>query len=457
MATGECLICRLKNITEIPGANNIVQANLFGETIIISKDHKEGELGLLFDIETILDKTFCTENNLFRHSDLNKNKNEIGYFEDNPRVRPIKLRGVKVSAFWIPIKSLDYIKKGIYPKEGTQINEWYKKPICKKYIRPIKQNNIQQYSIKRVQEVFNFVEHLDTDQLLRNLNNLNIDDKFVVSTKIHGTSARCGLLPVTSRNKLKAWWYKLWNKKLPYKMVVGSRHVLKHIEGQKCDKKSSFYYHDIWTDSAYKYFYGKLNKGETIYYEIAGFLPNGTPIMPTSSNEKLKKFLDKNEYKEFIEKYGKETVFSYGCKHNWESDDGFPTKNGINRETYISEYKIFVYRITLTTDAGQSIDLSWEQLKRRCEELGVNHVPELHQDLIHNEEDLKLFRDENFWINMTEQDCKFFPQHINEGICVRIESESLKPHIYKSKRFYFKILEGIIKDNSDFADIEESN
>src|SRR5262245_8374194 len=117
MATGEALICKLKNVTPIEGADNIVQANLFGETIITSKINKEGDLGLLIDCESVLSEEFCKENNLFRHNTLNKNPNEIGYFEDNPRVRPIKLRKVKCSAFWIPVDALDYISKE-YPKEG---------------------------------------------------------------------------------------------------------------------------------------------------------------------------------------------------------------------------------------------------------------------------------------------------------------------------------------------------
>jgi len=123
MATGEALVCRLKNLSPIEKADKIQQANLFGETIIVSKDYKDGQLGLLFDTESILSNEFCKENNLFRHSILNKDINKVGYFEDNPRVRSIKLKGVKVSAFWTPIEHLDYILTKKYPQEGIQIKE----------------------------------------------------------------------------------------------------------------------------------------------------------------------------------------------------------------------------------------------------------------------------------------------------------------------------------------------
>lgn len=455
MATGEALICKLKNISPIDGADKIVQSNLFGETIIISKEYQEGQLGLLFDSETILDVEFCKKNNLFRHNHLNEDTTKTGYFEDSPRVRPIKLRGIKVSAFWIPIESLNYITTKYLPKEGTQIKEWKGSKICDKYIRPrIKQNyRHNKKQLKKVQQVINFYEHIDTDQLLRNLHKVSVGDCIVVTTKVHGTSCRVGLLPCAP----KSWFKKLikyfFNTKDKYYFVVGSRHVLKHVENQKVDKKTSFYEDDIWTDSAYRYFHGKLNYGETIYYEIVGFLPSGAPIMPSHSNECLSKFLSKQEYEDFLVKYGKNTTFSYGCSLG-EVHYG---ENKVPISGVFAEYKIFVYRITLTTEHGQSIDLSWNQVKRRCEEMCVNYVPEIREPFFVTKANYKTYQSESHWIQETEQDCRFFPHHLNEGIVVRIENGNLQPQFYKNKRYLFKVLEGIIKDTLDTADIEESN
>ena len=47
------------------------------------------------------------------------------------------------------------------------------------------------------------------------------------------------------------------------------------------------------------------------------------------------------------------------------------------------------------------------------------------------------------------------PRHVCEGVVVRIDNRS-KFAAYKKKGFYFKVLEGIIKDNSDAPDIEEA-
>ena len=46
--------------------------------------------------------------------------------------------------------------------------------------------------------------------------------------------------------------------------------------------------------------------------------------------------------------------------------------------------------------------------------------------------------------------------HIREGVVVRIDNRSTFT-AYKHKNFSFKVLEGIIKDNSDAPDMEEAD
>lgn len=460
--TGEGICCSVKHHNKIDGADFIVSSSIFGQIVILNKESNPvGIRGLLFDTESELSDLVCKKLNLYRHNNLNEDKSKTGYIEDNRRIRNIKLKGVKCDGLFLSFDQLETIKelKGISStKDGIQLTEYNNIQLSKKYVRPVKNSGNANKQIKKVQTILNFAEHCDTDQLLRNLSNINIGDTLIVTSKVHGTSSRCGLLPTTPKGKFKTWWHNFWNKKNDYRFVVGSRHTVKHIEGQECDKKDSFYDQDVWTESAYKYFHGKLLKGETVYYEIVGFLPNGTPIMPTHDNKKLEKFLDKTEYKEFIKKFGNQTVFHYGCRQFEEKE--YPKDSEIIYSSVPKgEYKIFVYRITLTTEHGQAIDLSWDQVKRRCDELGVNHVPEIEQYHVGKNEMTmtEIFHNENFWLNQTEQDDPNFPTHLNEGIVVRIENGSLRPKIYKSKRYNFKVLEGIVKDTQDFADLEESN
>ena len=81
-------------------------------------------------------------NNLFRHNEFNANKEASpGFFEDNGRVKPIKLQGVPSEGFIMPIDSLykwlDFIGEShevvTNLKEGTEFDSLDKHILCKKY------------------------------------------------------------------------------------------------------------------------------------------------------------------------------------------------------------------------------------------------------------------------------------------------------------------------------------
>jgi len=130
---------------------------------------------------------------------------------------------------------------------------------------------------------------------------------------------------------------------------------------------------------------------------------------------------------------------------------------------------VYVYRITFTNEDGHSIDYSWDDVVRRCAELGVKTVP-LIRKITFEELALKGIletgketvddRDtQAAFVKMVEEDAKgasvIDPRHIKEGVCVRIEG-GLNNQTFKFKSFEFKFLEGIIKD-SGVVDMEESS
>ena len=110
----------------------------------------------------------------------------------------------------------------------------------------------------------------------------------------------------------------------------------------------------------------------------------------------------------------------------------------------------------MTNEDGESIDYSWKQVESRCERLGVKTCPTYLQKIILHE-DLESNRDlSDIFNELRDQSSTVFPQHIKEGICVRIENGSMTPIILKDKTYIFKVLEGIIKDNGK-VDLEEAN
>jgi len=456
--TGEFIVAKLKNLEPIEGADMIQQGKIFGERVIIPSTHKEGEIGILFDCETQLSEKYVHYNNLYRKEKMNYDKEKTGYIEEKRRVKPIKLRGVKCSGLWMPLESLknipelkDYDLSKL--REGNQDKSIDGVDICDKYIPPRTRTRMRGNKDGRIKinKIPTFREHVDTDQFMRNTHELTPNEFVVVTEKLHGTSGRVGYLPTNYPLK---WYEKLFKplfssnriNEQKYSFVVGSRRVVKSIEGEKVENKNHFYSEDLWTEIGGAVFKGKLNKGETVYFEIVGYAPDGAPIMPSQSNEALKNFMDKKEYKNFIKKYGDTTYFRYGC---FEMEhDGAVTNTA-------KKFRVFIYRITQSNEDGVSYDLSWDQVKIRCEELGVDHVPELHRTII-SEEDLNDDRFVALIEKLADESSKNFPEHIREGVVVRIENGKKTPIFLKHKSFVFKVLEGLIKE-ADVVDIEESN
>lgn len=461
MATGSGLICKLGPHIAIEGADRIVQCNIMGDTVITQKGNVEGTLGLLFDLECQLSHEMAHYNNLYSNSELNADKTQKGYLAENRRIRPVKLKGVKCSAFWMPLDSLGWVgtleTKDL--QEGTEINVLNGKEICKKYETPAQvraKSMGMAYTAPKSSLVPTFKEHIDTAQWGKNLHRIKEGDTLIITEKLHGTSARVGRLQVDTTGRYKSWKIKLlnlWFKwflgftkgvELPvYEYCVGSRRVVKTIEGEKVEGQS-YYKEDVWSIASQQ-FSNKLHKGETVYFEIVGYLPDGGLIMPAHDNSKLEKFMDKAEYKKFIDRYGKNTKFEYNCTPN-------PCKTVLSADTLVYGHDIYVYRITTTNEDGVQLDYSWEQVKGRCEELGVKHVPELARFTVEQQDDMI-----NYVERFTNDQSELFPTHIREGVCIRVESKGFVPQIYKSKSYLFKVLEGIIKDNEAYVDVEETN
>ena len=134
--------------------------------------------------------------------------------------------------------------------------------------------------------------------------------------------------------------------------------------------------------------------------------------------------------KDFVKKYGDETIFSYGCK---------PGQN-----------EIYVYRMTYTSPDGNVIEYPWSLVKRRCEEMGINHVMDLDRFIYTTEEDL--YERVNKWLDIDDPIGK---THVNEGIVARLEDKPIFT-AFKKKSFAFKVLEGLIKESADAPDMEEA-
>lgn len=185
-------------------------------------------------------------------------------------------------------------------------------------------------------------------------------------------------------------------------------------------KSKGYYGEDIW-GVAHKLLIPILKNGMTIYYEIAGFLENGTPI------QKMKKF-----------------VFDYGIDEN--------------------KFKIFVYRITYTNLTGDVFEYSHNQIKEFCKINGIDMVPELYFGKAKDFSDERLKREnwEELFLDTiknkyNEKDCYLCKNKVPEEGCVVRIDDSLGFEAYKQKSFRFLTAESESLSDNNSIDIESEN
>lgn len=382
------IVVKLSNVRKHPNADRLQLASALGYTVIVGTEIKSGDIGLYFPDGTRIGYEFAVANNLIRKKDEAGN-NIGGLFEENRRVKTVKLRGEKSEGFWIPIGSLKSFGDVSGLKVGETFHIFSGKEICIKYevITRVARPNSKPESIM-------MPKHMDTEHLRTYINNIGIGELLILTSKSHGTSFR--VAKVLKNNQ--KWWQKLL--RIPnnvWEVAHGSRNV---VLGDKCDQIRL---------NVRNFFDPMLRKGEAIYGEIVGFDP--MPIMPVCQNAVLGK--------EFVKTYGASTTWTYGCAPG--------------------TWRVLVYRITTCNEDGFITELSWEQVKERCKELGVDHVYEFEKLIYDGDQDRLLEHIDK----LSQGPDPLDHSHIKEGVVVRIERA--KPKFVKHKSFEFKVLEGIVE------------
>ena len=452
-------VTNLKNVREHPNADRLVLADCFINTVCVAKDkYTEGQLGVYFPVDGQLSMEFCEQNGLLAVYENGVNVSG-GYMDPAKRnVKAIKLRGEKSDGLFLPLECLAYTGVDISTlKAGDQITVVNGKEICTKYIPKVKNPNPKSTPKKKevkvkYQATPTFFEHKDTEQLAYNLDAFKPGDEIEITLKMHGTSQRTGYHKVHVGYKKSLLDKILRRPGTPiydWGQANGTRRtVLKDFEG-------GFYGSNEFREPHAKAFEGKLWKGETVYYEVVGFTHTGAPIMATCSNKKL------ND-KEFTKLYGETTTFSYGCEPDGAKQEYNEADESV---TFVSapQSDIYVYRMTMTNEDGDTIEYTPDFMRYRCELIGVKCVPVLWSGRIPqnpgSKDDPTISAGE--WIKNVAERYYDGPDpigktHVREGVVVRILNRPTFA-AYKHKNFSFKVLEGIIKDSADAPDMEEAD
>lgn len=428
-------VVKISEVHPHSNADRLQITTIFGTSVIVGLDVNVGDIGVYFPTDIQLSKEYCENNNLVRKKDENGN-NVGGYLDPDKRnIRAMKLRGEKSDGLFMPLESLAYT--GVTKFEvGEKIETLNGHEICCKYIprsnirvgRVSDGNRTRKHSVPIAPL---FAEHVDTEQLAYNLGAFKPNDQIEITLKMHGTSQRTGYLPKLvgyKRTLLDKILMKQGDPVYDWGYVTGTRRVVLN------DFEDGGYYGNNEFRAIHaKAFEGKLNKGETVYYEVVGFTTNATPIMSSVSNSKISD-------KAFTKQYGDTTVFSYGCSGNGSD--------------------FYVYRMTMTNEDGFVVEYSPDFMRYRCEQMGVKCVPVFTSFILH---DYDLETDTRSAGEIVRDAAEKYydgpdpigKTHVREGVVVRIVNRP-KFCAYKHKNFSFKVLEGLAKDIATEPDMEEA-
>ena len=432
----QAVVAKIVGVNPVDKSDFISFGNVLGNTVVVGRQTVEGSLGIFFECDGKLSEVFAKANDLIRYKDPITNEQKGGFFEFPYRVRAQKFRGVKSDGFWIPIQSLEFTGVKLSTlKEGDMFDTINGVEICSKYVTEATLKKVanaknadgnKKKAVKK--QLLNFKKHMETSQFRVAVRSLKKGDLVSLTEKVHGTSQRFGYIEeIHTYPKYSILWFaqkvglkpqKIW------KYALGTRNVVLNYP----TPATNGYYkeNEGFRIKAIQPFLGKLHKYEVVYFEVVGWCGPDTSIMPAANIKLLKD-------KQFQKFYGEKMNYSYACEKG--------------------NADIFVYRITRSTEDGEPLDLSYDAIKTRCNELGVKPVPELCESFIYDGDEEKL---RELVEKLSEGSSILDKRHLKEGVVLRSEKYP-QPMLMKSKSFQFKVLEGLQKDDSSYIDEEESN
>lgn len=307
-------VVKIGEIIPIEGSDFLGTTLVNGFSIIVRKDLiHEGDIMIYCPIETQLNETFLSSNDLYEWSCRNLNSNYleveecinqdgpevakkmVGFFNKYGRVRILRLRGHASMGYLTPINSLavwgyrtdkynweDFVGVDFDTVEDEKFIQVYippKKPQVERLSKDQRRNK----RIERIDRMIpgEFAFHYDTQQLNRNMHRFNPEDQVDISVKMHGTSICLGNVLVKKPKQYKCELINWLHSKLPlkwqrlesgYDIIYSSRTVIKNADlNNTLNPGGGYYGTDVWADYA-KLFGPYIPEGMEIFGEIVGYV-----------------------------------------------------------------------------------------------------------------------------------------------------------------------------------------
>ncbi len=376
---------------------------------------------------------------MYRHAEYNKDQNQSGHFDDNGRVKCIKIKGVISDGFLFPESYLNFIDRSFgydtsQLKIGESFNEIQGVKICEKYVPPQKNTNSgkRKGAGRKAPKAPMFVEHFDTTQFMRNKHKIPPKTICYIEEKVHGTSNRTGYVQVVEKPKgwrrfILKFLFKLKDPlKKNYMYLNGTRRVV-HTP----NKTQRNPYHDsTMRQEVLNHVKGQLLKGEQLYMELFGY-----------------------------EKTGKEIQkgFPYGCKWQWMDKKSYDIETkGYSHYNLTPVYRAMLYRVTMNNEDGQVLDYPREYVYKRAEELGLEK-PHLFEKFYYSGTKKAMENLEKKVIEYAQgQSALANDGTMREGVVVWFVNDQGKWEALKYKSDQFRLEESKLKDQG-YTDQEDNN
>lgn len=435
----KAIITKITNVEPHPNADRLRITKILGYNVVIGLDTEVDDRVILFPPDGQLSEIYAEKNDLVGYKDPETGERKGGFFEKNRRVKATRLRSVKSEAYIADIESLAFTGVDLNSLEdGMEFNEINGFKICDKYYTPATIRAMQGGRKQRRANDF-FHKHFDTAQYRRNKNDIQKNAIIYINLKLHGTSARGGFVLDTKKlnlNVLKKFWNKTFGhifgmikpkEQIDFDYLIGTRNVILDNPDTQKGFYKKFGSSEQFRFDSFNSFKEFLHKGETVYSELVGFVDENTPIMPFVATEKANN-------KELQKKYGEKMKYLYGCNP--------------------PECHQYVYRITQISDDGFVTELPYYQMVRRVKEMGLKTAPLLCDPFIFDGDFEKL---DEIVESFTEGPDLIDDSHIREGIVIRAENPDGTTVFLKNKSFDFLLLEGAVKSDDNYVDIEETS
>lgn len=457
----QALITSVQAVLPHPNADRLEIAVVCNNHVVVGiGNYKPDDLVIFFETDGCLSEPYCTANGLYeKFEEINGKKTRAGsgYLDNSGRVRCMNLRSYKSNGLVMPLSSLDFLDfDHSVLQAGYSFTSLGNVEICKKYETPAtKQARLQNKKDKpKLKFSTIFPEHVETENFRRNVHKIPVGATITITEKIHSTSGRTALAYTEQEiyNPFFSTVFRYINVNTPWQPINKAWNWLRQTIEEKTKTTIKGYMPQNGTrrvvlckNSGNTGYYGTddfrwtvadrllpfLRKGETLYYEIVGWVTPDRHIMPPHNPASTKD-------RRFIDKWGSEITYNYRVP------------NGTA--------KAYVYRIAVTNEDGYQWELGWDAVKARCAELGVDHVPE--HGIYQKQDNLVPYifydGDSEHLIKEIERVSLFstFPHQFPEGVVIRVDHEG-KTWFLKEKNWYFLAMEGFMKDKPDYVDTEE--